>query len=213
MALRFMTKDLLIIFVKNLVLGKVKTRLAHALGKQVAFEIYRALLDLTRKATLDVKADVRIYYSDAIVEDGWPQVSKHIQKGNAIGERMMNAFKEGFETGYEQIILIGSDLPDMNLNLIEEGFKSLSEADCIFGPSADGGYYLVGLNRLHEFIFEDKPWSQPQLLEETLRELRSKNLKFKTLMTLNDIDTVEDLKTSNFFKSNFKLQAKLKAMS
>ncbi|WP_242091878.1 TIGR04282 family arsenosugar biosynthesis glycosyltransferase [Aestuariivivens sediminicola] len=213
MALRFMTKDLLIIFVKNLVLGKVKTRLAHALGKQAAFEIYRALLDLTRRATLDVKADVRIFYSDAIVEDGWTTASKHIQKGNTIGERMMNAFKEGFETGYEQIILIGSDLPDMNLNLIEEGFKSLSKADCIFGPSADGGYYLVGLNRLHKFIFEDKPWSQPQLLEETLRELRSKNLKFKTLMTLNDIDTVEDLKTSNFFKSNFKLQAKLKAMS
>ena len=205
-----MTKDLLIVFVKNMVLGKVKTRLANTIGNQAAFEVYKELVAVTEKATQTLKADVHIYFSDVVIDGKWLNAHKTTQKGKDLGERMKNAFKEGFENGYERIVLIGSDLPDINATLIAEGFKALNQTDCVFGPAKDGGYYLIGLNKMHDFIFENKPWSQPNLLEETLSELNSKHVKYNTLMTLNDIDTLEDLLASNFFKLNLTLQATIK---
>ena len=65
---------------------------------------------------------------------------------------------------------------------------------------------------MHEFIFQNKPWSQPNLLEETLRELQKNNITFSKLETLNDIDTYEDLIDSHFYKNNFQLQKKIKQL-
>ena len=66
---------------------------------------------------------------------------------------------------------------------------------------------------MHNFIFENKPWSQSNLLKETLEELSLKNIKYSTLGILNDIDTFEDLIASNFYKSNLKLQEKIKQLN
>ncbi|WP_242084424.1 TIGR04282 family arsenosugar biosynthesis glycosyltransferase [Aestuariivivens sediminis] len=202
-----MTKDLLIVFVKNMVYGKVKTRLADAIGNRAAFEVYQALVELTENATRTLHAEVHVYFSDDVVDAIWPNAQKFVQKGRDLGERMKQAFDEGFEQGYEKIVLIGSDLPDISSELIASGFKALDETTCVFGPAKDGGYYLIGLNHKQDFIFENKPWSQPHLWEETQAALHAKHVKFQTLGVLNDIDTIEDLLTSNFYKSNLKLQS------
>lgn len=201
-----MNKELVIVFVKNIKLGKVKTRLAKTIGNQGAFEVYSALVKVTENATKKLSADVHIYFSDAIVETKWQHCHKSVQRGKDLGERMKNAFKNGFESGYERIVLIGSDLPDISENHINSGLEKLKDKEVVFGPAEDGGYYLIGLNKLHNFIFENKPWSESHLLKETLAELDSENIKFATLDTLNDIDTFEDLKASEFYKSNLKLQ-------
>ncbi len=205
-----MSKELLIVFVKNIKLGKVKTRLASKVGNQVAFIIYKELVKITENATKNIKIDQIIYFSDVIIENKWEGVSKAVQEGVNLGERMKNAFQDGFKKGYEKIILIGSDLPDISKNIITQGFDKLSTHNTIFGPAEDGGYYLIGLSKMDETIFQNKPWSKPELLKDTLLELKTKHLKVGLLETLNDIDTFEDLKKSTFYKNNIYIQELIK---
>ncbi|WP_179004709.1 TIGR04282 family arsenosugar biosynthesis glycosyltransferase [Winogradskyella forsetii] len=204
-----MTDSLVIVFVKNIKLGTVKTRLAKTIGDFGAFEVYSELVKITENATEALTVDKRIYFSNAVVNTKWKNDSKTVQNGKDLGERMLNAFKDGFDSGYKKIVLIGSDLPEISSTHISNGLKALETSDVVFGPAEDGGYYLVGLSKMHTSIFTNKPWSQPHLLTETLQELHKNNIAVSTLDTLNDIDTYEDLIASDFYKSNLKLQEKI----
>lgn len=208
-----MSKELVIVFVKNIKLGKVKTRLAKTIGNQGAFDVYTELVSVTEQATQKLKADKRIYFSESIVETQWNSHEKFVQEGVDLGERMKNAFIKGFNDGYNRIVLIGSDLPDIESKHIEAGLNKLKETKVVFGPAEDGGYYLIGLSKMHECVFDNKPWSQTNLLEETLTELEDNKITFSTLEVLNDIDTIEDLVASNFYKNNLILQEKIKALN
>ena len=207
-----MNKELVIVFVKNIKLGKVKTRLAATIGNQGAFDVYTQLVDVTEKAIKNIKADKRIYFSEAVVENTWKNNVKAVQQGESLGDRMSHAFKQGFEDGYDRIVLIGSDLPDITESQINAGLQALKSNEVVFGPAEDGGYYLVGFSKFHDFVFQNKPWSQDNLLEETLSELKENRVSFSTLETLNDIDTFEDLIASKFYQSNTELQEKLKQL-
>jgi len=207
-----MSKDLVIVFVKNIKIGKVKTRLAKTIGNQGAFEIYSELVKVTEKATEELLVDKRIYFSDAIVDTKWKNNYKAVQHGIDLGERMKNAFKKGFDDGYQRIVLIGSDLPDITATHINKGLETLKENDVVFGPAEDGGYYLIGLCKMHNFVFDNKPWSKSNLLKETLNELKNKSFTFATLETLNDIDTYQDLLASKFYQTNTELQKKIKQL-
>ena len=207
-----MSKALVIVFVKNIKLGKVKTRLAKTIGNQGASEVYNELIQVTEKATENLSVDKRIYFSDAVVETIWKNDYKTVQHGVDLGERMKNAFKKGFEDGYEHIVLIGSDLPDITANHINQGLEALKQNQMTFGPAEDGGYYLIGLSKMHNFVFDNKPWSETNLLEETLSELKENGVTFTTLDILNDIDTYEDLIASKFYQSNIELQEKIKQL-
>jgi len=189
-----MSKKLIIIFVKNIKLGKVKTRLAKTVGNEAASKVYEALVDITERATSNIQIDKRIYFSDAVVASKWPNAFKTTQLGINLGERMKNAIHEGFNDGYKSIVLLGSDLPNISSTIITKGLNALDKTEIVFGPAEDGGYYLVGMNKPHAFIFENKPWSDSKLLETTLNELKNKNIDVSLLETLNDIDTFEDLK-------------------
>lgn len=207
-----MNKELVIVFVKNIKLGKVKTRLAKTIGNQGAFEVYKELVKVTENATTSLLANKHIYFSESVVENQWKDHDKFVQNGIDLGERMKNAFKKGFEDGYEHIVLIGSDLPDIHSKHIENALNALKNNEVVFGPALDGGYYLIGLNKTHDFIFENKPWSQSNLLEITIEEIVQKKTTYLLLETLNDIDTFEDLQTSSFYRSNIKLQEKIKTI-
>ncbi|OUR94524.1 hypothetical protein A9Q87_02505 [Flavobacteriales bacterium 34_180_T64] len=208
-----MTKTLLIVFVKNIKLGKVKTRLAKTIGNQAAFEVYSELVKITENVTEHIDIDKRIYFSDAIVDSKWKNHYKTVQNGEDLGQRMQNAFNKGFEDGYDHIVLIGSDLPEINSEHIKNGLKALVNSDVVFGPAEDGGYYLIGLSNMQDFIFTDKPWSQSNLLNVTLKQLKEKNLTYTLLETLNDIDTYEDLIASNFYNSNTKLKQRIQQIN
>ncbi|WP_341217109.1 TIGR04282 family arsenosugar biosynthesis glycosyltransferase [uncultured Wocania sp.] len=208
-----MTKELIIVFVKNIKLGKVKTRLAKSIGNQGAFEVYSELVKITETAIKNLLIDKRIYFSDAIIDTKWENHYKAVQKGENLGERMKNAFIKGFEDGYEKIVLIGSDLPDINSNHIENGLQAFNSNNVVFGPAIDGGYYLVGMTKIYDFIFDNKPWSQSNLLEITLEELKENSISFSLLEPLNDIDTFEDLETSSFYKSNIELQQRIQQLN
>ena len=203
------SEKLLIVFVKNILLGKVKTRLAQTIGDMGAFEVYKELVEITETETNRIEGvDIHIYFSDQVIESKWPSKPKFIQEGADLGERMKNAFQNGFDLGYKRIIGVGSDLPDLSADIMEEGLESLLDVDTVFGPAEDGGYYLLGMNQMIDCVFDNKEWSTENLLENTLEDLNSNSFTFKLLSELNDIDNIEDLKASsvsNKFKHFYEL--------
>lgn len=197
--------NLLLIFTRNLYLGKVKKRLAAKVGDLPALGIYEFLLKHTASITAPVDADKRVYYSERVEEsDLWNSkiFEKRQQQGADLGERMMNAFKEGFESGYSNIIIIGSDLYDLSTNNIEKAFESLETSDYVLGPAVDGGYYLLGMKSLNSEVFKNKTWSTDSVLEQTLENI--KNDKTTILEERNDIDHYEDLEGHPVFQQFLK---------
>lgn len=195
-----MSKNLVIVFARNLVFGKVKTRLALKLGDEKAFQVYQDLLKITSEAVESLEeCTVHVFFTDDKEEYLFPFAEHFVQKGKDLGERMFLAFKNGFEMGYEKIVLIGSDLPDINEHLLLESIQALNVADFVFGPAEDGGYYLIGMKSLHEFPFIEKPWSDSLVYELTKKEIQNKELTISELEVLNDIDTAEDYLNSSLF--------------
>ena len=193
-------KNLLIIFTRNPVLGKVKTRLAKTVGDKTALDIYHFLLQKTKEVTNKISCDKKVYYSEKIIEDDlWDQsiYQKREQYGNDLGEKMKNAFNDGFKNNYEKIIVIGSDLFDLESSHINEAFKKLNHNNVVIGPALDGGYYLIGLKKLHPKIFQNKNWGTSSVRKETLKNLEKVDVHL--LPMLNDVDVIEDIKNHSAF--------------
>nr|WP_279346161.1 TIGR04282 family arsenosugar biosynthesis glycosyltransferase [Gramella oceanisediminis] len=191
----------MIIFTKNPERGKVKTRLAKDIGDQKALEIYKFLLEHSRKVTSKLAVDKQVWYSNKISEnDIWDNelFSKRLQEGSDLGERMELAFKKGFAEGYKQIVIIGTDLFDLKTSDLEMAFSALDDHDYVIGPAKDGGYYLFGMNSLNSKVFRKKNWSTSTVLDDTLEDLL--NFKLKILRTQNDIDVLDDLNDHSALK-------------
>lgn len=195
-----MSKNRLIIFVKNAIVGEVKTRLASTLGNEKALEVYQKLLKITARETSNVNAEKLVSYSKFVEEnDDFAKniYEKSVQKKGDLGEKMKQAFRSGFETGFSRIVLIGSDCPEISQNLINEAFNELAEADSVIGPSDDGGYYLIGLSRFIPEIFDDVEWSTSSVFTSTITALDEVGATYRILKKLNDIDTESDLNASD----------------
>jgi rSAM/selenodomain-associated transferase 1 len=188
--------DRLIIFVKNLDKGRVKTRLAAELGDEQALNIYHKLMLYTKEVTKQLNANKAVYYSDRIDNnDLWDNMlfDKRLQDGSDLGERMQNAFAESFAEGKQRVIIIGSDCLELETYMIKEAFAVLENNDVVLGPARDGGYYLIGMKKFFPTLFEDKTWSTSDVLMDTILDLKKMNARYYLLKTLNDIDTLSDL--------------------
>ena len=129
-----------------------------------------------------------------MVDDIWQveDYQKHLQQGDDLGQRMHHAFKNSFESAYDKVVVIGTDLFDLTPELIEDSFLSLDSNDVVLGPAKDGGYYLLGMKNLHTPLFNNKAWGSSSVREDTLKDLTNK--KVHLLKELNDIDVFEDIK-------------------
>jgi rSAM/selenodomain-associated transferase 1 len=200
-----MSENLLLVFTRNPALGKVKTRLAKTVGDKKALKIYTFLLERTRDIAAKVAADKAVYYSVKIREnDIWDATifQKHQQVGEDLGVRMLHAFKNGFETGYKKVLIIGSDLYDLTAEIIANAFLALDKNDFVIGPAEDGGYYLLGMNSLEEKIFKNKNWGTATVKKNTLEDLMDK--KVFLLAPLNDVDVFEDIEHHPAFQKFLK---------
>lgn len=177
----------LIIFARRPELGKVKTRLAKGVGKEKALSIYSQLLEKTIDAAGKSGSHVKLYWSEG-VEQG----SKNkIQTGADLGERMYNALTTEFDN--DKICLVGTDTPELSSTIITQAFNALVDADVVFGPSKDGGYYLVGTKTaIPKDLFINKNWSHQNVLTDALTTCKHLKLKVALLPTLLDIDTIDD---------------------
>ncbi len=186
---------LLMIFAKNPRPGEVKTRLAESVGDRRARSIYLRLLRRTRRVASRTEADRQIWFSRPPTEsERWPRSRfvERLQEGDNLGSRMRNAFREAFEEGYGRVVIIGSDCPGLNTDHLEEAFEKLGAHQAVLGPSADGGYYLLGMNRFYPGLFDGIPWSTGRVLEKTLGKTESLGLEIHRLPQLNDVDTEAD---------------------
>ena len=188
-----MNTDRLIVFVKNPVPGQVKTRIARSVGEHKAVEVYRHLLVYTQQLVKSFAAQCVVYYGDFVnPNDGWNGYPKQQQTGADLGERMLNAFQEQFVTGAKKIVIIGSDCLDITPDHLLQAIDVLDTVDVVIGPATDGGYYLLGINQLHPFLFQEMPWSQPELCQRTEWAVLQHGLTFARLDELTDIDEWAD---------------------
>ena len=188
-----MAENALIIFVKNPVPGTVKTRIARTVGDERAAAVYRHLLRHTQEIVGQLTGYRVVYYGDFInPDDGWNGYDKRLQHGADLGERMLTAFQEQFERGTSRVIIIGSDCLAITAHHIEQAFAALNKADVVIGPATDGGYYLLGMKQLHPFLFQEMPWSQPELRQLTEGAILQNGLTVERLEELTDIDEWED---------------------
>jgi len=188
-------RRLLLIFTRNPELGKVKTRLAASIGDQNALDIYTFLLEHTVSFTQNLKVDKQVHYSVKIREnDIWNEIiyTKKQQHGADLGIRMQHAFEQGFEAGYNQIIIIGSDMYDLNEDDLEDAFSQLSSHDFVIGPAQDGGYYLLGMKQLKKSLFKNKTWGTSTVLADSMKDIEGELVAI--LEERNDIDVFEDIK-------------------
>jgi uncharacterized protein len=194
-----MKKELLIVFVKNPVLGKVKSRLAVAIGDQRALAVYKILLHHTMRIAENLECDKIVYYSDFVPEkDEWLSAGfgQGLQVGRDLGQRMEHAFENGFRAGYSHIVIIGSDCFELTQCHLVTAFENLENSNVVVGPAADGGYYLLGMTKLYDKLFKNKKWSSDSVYRDTIENLNDSNIAFYLLEKLNDIDTESDLETS-----------------
>ncbi len=186
----------LLIFVKNPVEGKVKTRLAKTIGDQNALLIYHALLNHTRTIASEISVSRYLFYDEKIeINDDWfnDLYTKNQQVNGDLGKRMSAAFEHVFSKGVSKAIIIGSDCIELTTEIITNAFELLENNDVVIGPALDGGYYLLGMKTLHNCIFENKSWSTDLLIAETLESLKKENLSVQLMPKLSDIDTETDL--------------------
>lgn len=184
----------LLIFVRNPELGKVKTRLARDTGDEQALRIYLALLAHTRQAALAVDAHRYLFYSNFIDrEDDWPNSDfvKHLQPSGDLGRRMLQAFELALQQHHKAVI-IGSDCPQLSSELIQQAFSKLDQHEVVIGPAEDGGYYLLGMQKVYPELFLDMTWSTANVLTQTTARLKQSNTSYALLDTLSDIDYLAD---------------------
>ncbi len=198
-------KNALIIFIKNPVLGKVKTRLALKIGDEKALAVYNLLLAKTHKESTKISDDIFVYYSDFIESDDMWQggnIQKKCQNPNPdLGIRMQLAFKEVFEIGYQNVILIGSDIYDIRAEYLQQAFQYLDNEPAILGPSLDGGYYALGFSQTHvkqiskllNAVFLHKKWSHNAVYQDAINVFDEHKITFEILPKLRDIDNMDDL--------------------
>ena len=194
------TAPLILLFVKAPVRGKVKTRLAAALGEDAALELHRSFAaDLL--STIDaIGYALQVYFTPPDARDAvaaWLGRDRRYapQEGADLGSRMENAFRAAFAAGARSAVLVGSDLPDLPGAVFGEAFQALDGHDAVVGPAKDGGYYLIGF-RKETFlpgIFPGIAWGTDRVLRETLGRFSGAQYRVRLLGEWQDVDMNEDL--------------------
>lgn len=196
-------KRTVIVFVKSPIPGDVKTRLIPYLTSVEAADLYKCFvadtLNVVSKISTHTKTQVAYQPHSKMANLSWlglknpPDLFK--QEGRSLGERLIHAFGIAFGRGAQQVVIIGSDSPNLPQQYIDQAFTALNDADVVIGPATDGGYYLIGLSRPCLKLFDDVSWSTDQVFERTCQIALANKYTLKILPHHYDIDTIEDLKT------------------
>jgi rSAM/selenodomain-associated transferase 2/rSAM/selenodomain-associated transferase 1 len=196
----------LIIFTRYPEPGKTKTRLIPVLGKRGAAELQRRmtehLMTTVRNTIRSMPICVEIRYEGGNEKrfQQWlgPDLIFTPQHSGNIGERMQLALDDAFHAGAEAVVIIGTDIPDISPGILINAFDGLKEHDLIFGPAADGGYYLIGARKpswpkASPHIFREIAWGTTEVISQTLQIVMQLELSYLLLDTLDDVDRPEDL--------------------
>ena len=117
------------------------------------------------------------------------------QRGETLGERLAHLFEDTFRLGYESVLIVGSDLPDLPAGALTTARTALASPGerVVLGPATDGGYYLVGLSRPKPELFKDVDWGTNRVMEQTTAIAARIGLPVERLHEWSDVDTLADL--------------------
>ena len=189
----------LLVFAREPVLGRVKTRLAAGIGAEAALAVYRELLALTAAAVAAAQVPATVWLAEAPADPRqprpeWPGLPWRVQPAvGSLGARMAQAFADAFGAGAGRVVIIGTDCPGLSAGLLHQAFDQLLRHDLVVGPADDGGYYLLGMNQLHPELFDNKDWSTATVLPDTLADAARLGLRVAQLLVLHDVDSGRDL--------------------
>lgn len=211
-------KHLLLIFLKEPIPGKVKTRLASTVGDEMAVRIYKSLVSVLLEQLKWIKdTHYRFCFSPQDAEEAmlhWilPELEHRLEEDGSVrpltpeaasvdfksqcagglGERLEDAFQTGFNEGYEEVSAIGTDCPYLSARWIETAHLVGRKNDLVLGPVHDGGYCFISLKSFTPVPFRDIPWSAAETLSSTVTAIENANLSHMLLPTLSDIDHESD---------------------
>lgn len=194
-----MKSNALIIFTRIPIAGKTKTRLQTKLSPEECASIHKCFLKDIYKKMKELKhddIDIIISYNPEgdlnILKEIFYDENKYIKQkinSNNENEKIYNSMKEVFDLGYKKCILIGTDIPEISKENIIDSFNLLDDNDFVFGPSYDGGYYLVGMNKYNDIIVNTNSGN----LKNILSAIENINLKYSAIENRYDIDEYNDL--------------------
>jgi len=188
----------ILLFLKAPRRGHVKTRLAHSVGATRALATYKALVERQLRA-LPPAIPTEVHYTPHDAEFEMQQwlgesLNYYPQSEGDLGARLTDSIKRAFDRGAQTVLCIGGDCPQLNAEHFEQAAELLDSGhDVVFGPSEDGGYYLIGLKSALPQLFEDIPWSTRNTLEASLKKATYLGLSVGLLETLFDIDEAKEL--------------------
>ena len=181
--------------------GTVKTRLHTLLSEQDATDLHRCFLRDTI-ALMESVPDTDVFISYT------PRGSEHLfegitsnghrlipQRGPSFGDRLFNTLDDLLKMGYESVAIMDSDSPTLPSHCLAEAFDQLARPGdrVVLGPTADGGYYLIGIKKNHRGLFEGIAWSTDKVLLQTVSRAEELGLDVSLLPAWFDIDNEEDL--------------------
>lgn len=189
----------LLVIAKRPTPGQTKTRLTPPLTAEQAAALYECLLvdtlDLVRRVSETdhliafLPADARAYFTALA-----PDFGLVLQAGAGLGERLDNALTGCLKRGYERAVIMNSDGPTLPAVCLEHAFEALRDgADVALGPSADGGYYLIGVKQPAPRLLREVHMSTPTVLADTLALAAEEGLRVELLPAWYDVDEAADL--------------------
>ncbi|MHC4220973.1 MAG: TIGR04282 family arsenosugar biosynthesis glycosyltransferase [Planctomycetota bacterium] len=193
------SKNCVLFFVKYPVPGRVKTRLAQQIGAETAADLYKNFVTDILAALKSSGVNFKIVFALPDSKDQFQQWlgkdhSYIPQIGYDLGQRMKNAFTQAFSDGFNRVVVIGSDSPDLPNEYLDLAFDT---NDVTIGPTSDGGYYLIGFaeNTFLPEAFEQISWSTNKVFDQTVTILKQHKRKFHLLPQWHDVDRFADLRS------------------
>lgn len=193
--------------------GRVKTRLIPALGPEGAAALHAALLSRTlriaNRHSRQSDVDLEVRFTGGTPTAAEALLSERIghwreQQGADLGQRMHVAIETAFAEGARHVVVIGTDCPDVSPEILSDAWNQLERHDVVLGPAADGGYYLIGMNRPDAQLFLGMDWGTERVLSQTQSRCRDAGMSVGLLPTLTDIDEAENLVSCRRLGEGFK---------
>ena len=194
-------KQHLIIFTRYPEPGKTKTRLIPALGSLGAANLQRQMTEYTifevkkLQKAIAISLEVRFAGGNSQVMQDWlgSDLVYQSQGDGDLGSRMMRSLFSSFESGAENVVIIGTDCPGVNAQILATAFEHLHTFELVLGPAIDGGYYLIGLRFPVAELFTNIDWGTAEVFQQTIDIANKLNLSHVYLPPLADVDRPEDL--------------------
>ncbi len=188
-------QDCLIVFARPPEPGKVKTRISAEVGEEKALYVYQKLFNNTINSMEDLNKSINKVLAwtkiPANLTD-FPDWEHWLQPSLDLGNRMAWAINNSIVFGFDRSVVIGTDLPAINAEIIERAFETLKGVEVVLGPASDGGYYLVGTKRNIPALFPELEWGCTDVFRGTIESLQKANVPYRLLETHSDVDYWDD---------------------